>query len=138
MSIDASKIITILKKTYPQAKIVLKYSNSWELLVAVVLSAQCTDKMVNKVTGELFKKYKTLDDYVKADTKKFENDIKSTGFYKDADSVKVEKQLIELLPKEEWFKFTYFIIDHGRAICKAQNPKCGICPLKSLCTVVRN
>lgn len=76
-------IIKILKKLFPHAKIALKYSNNWELLVAVVLSAQCTDVMVNKVTEKLFKKYKTLDDYVHADIHEFEQDIKSTGFYKN-------------------------------------------------------
>jgi len=84
MEQDTQRIITIvnlLKKTYPQAKIVLKYGNPWELLVAVILSAQCTDKMVNKVAEKLFAKYKTLDDYVTADLAKFEQDIKSTGFY---------------------------------------------------------
>ncbi len=70
-----------LKKLFPHAKIILKYSNNWELLVSVILSAQCTDKMVNVVTKKLFKKYKTLGDYVRADIKEFEQDIQSTGFY---------------------------------------------------------
>ena len=60
----------------------LKYSSSWELLVAVMLSAQCTDKQVNKVTEKLFKKYTGLDDYIKANVKEFERDIFSTGFYR--------------------------------------------------------
>ena len=77
----AAAIVAELKKLFPDAKIVLKYSNDWELLVSVVLSAQCTDTMVNKVTDKLFKKYKNLDDYVNADLKEFEQDIKSTGFY---------------------------------------------------------
>lgn len=77
------KIISILKKLFPNAKIALNYKNPWELFVAVVLSAQCTDKKVNEVTEKLFRKYKTLDDYVKADIKEFEKDIKSTGFYKN-------------------------------------------------------
>ena len=74
-------IILILKKHYPGSKIALKYANNWELLVAVVLSAQCTDKMVNKVTEKLFLKYRTLEDYVNADLAMFRQDIKSTGFY---------------------------------------------------------
>src|SRR3989338_9898101 len=78
-----NKIIPKLKQLLPDAKIVLKYSNNWELLVSVILSAQCTDKMVNKVTDKLFKKYKTLADYVKADPKEFENDIRSTGFFRN-------------------------------------------------------
>src|SRR3989339_91079 len=72
-----------LKKLVPEAKMILEYSNNWELVVAVVLSAQCTDKQVNKVTKVLFKKYPTLQDYVDADRQEFEQDIYSTGFYKN-------------------------------------------------------
>jgi len=79
----ALKIIKVLKRLFPTAKIALNYSNPWELLIAVVLSAQCTDKKVNEVTKKLFKKYKTLDDYIKANPREFEQDIKSTGFYKN-------------------------------------------------------
>src|SRR3990167_4336075 len=64
------------------AKIALHYSNNWELLIAVILSAQCTDKKVNEVTALLFKKYLTLDDYVSADSREFEQDIRSAGFYR--------------------------------------------------------
>jgi endonuclease-3 len=212
------KAIDVLKKTYPEAKIVLTYKNPWELLVSVILSAQCTDVMVNKVTEKLFAKYKTLEDYVNADLAEFEQDIKSTGFYhnkaknilatakhvkeefcgtmpatmeelltlsgvarktanvvlgnafavvegiavdthvsrlsqrlrlvdletiggkkqlidykKDADPVKIESQLMESVPKEDWFKLTYLLIDHGRAVCKAQNPNCNSCVLNCLC-----
>lgn len=77
------EILDILIKTYSNSKLALNHSNSWELLVAVVLSAQCTDKMVNKVTEKLFYKYRSLTDYIKADPKEFELDIKSTGFYKN-------------------------------------------------------
>lgn len=76
-------ILGVLKKQYPTAGMVLNYGNDWELLVAVVLSAQCTDVMVNKVTARLFKKYRKLDDYIKADPHVFEQDIRSTGFYKN-------------------------------------------------------
>lgn len=229
---QAKVIIGRLKKAYPDAKIVLKYTNPWELLVSVVLSAQCTDVMVNRVTEKLFSKYKTLDDYVMADLTAFEEDIKSTGFYhnkaknilaaaklikdrfngkipntmdelltipgvarktanvilgnafgvvegiavdthvqrisqrlrlvdlatvggkkeltfispeasrridfkKDADPVKIEQQLMKVIPKDDWFKFTYLVIDHGRAICKAQNPKCSECVFKDLCPSTR-
>lgn len=72
-----------LKRLFPTAGMVLKYGNDWELLVAVVLSAQCTDVMVNKVTQTLFKKYRTLDDYVHADPREFGQDIRPTGFYKN-------------------------------------------------------
>lgn len=215
-------ILNLLKKAYPNAKIVLTYRNPWELLVAVVLSAQCTDVMVNKVTQKLFTKHPTLEDYVRADIKEFEADIKSTGFYhnkaknilaaaklikekfggkiprtmeemltipgvarktanvvlgnaygvvegiavdthvlrlsqrlrmvdldtiggkkmaidykKDADPVKIEQQLMAVVPKEDWFKTTYLLIDHGRAVCRAQNPDCSHCVLKTLCPVSR-
>ncbi len=78
----AAIILKELKRLFPHPKIVLRYSNPWELLVAVILSAQCTDKKVNEVTEKLFKKYRTLEDYVKANPKEFERDIYSTGFYK--------------------------------------------------------
>lgn len=222
-------ILQVLKKTHPNAKIVLNYKSTWELLVAVVLSAQCTDKMVNRVTSKLFKKYTTLDSYVNAVPTEFEMDIKSTGFFrnkaknilasakiiknkyngivpdnmedlltlpgvarktaniilgnaygiikgiavdthvlrisqrlrlvdlktiggkkkvilrdnktidylKDAISEKVESQLMTITPKSEWFHFTYRIIDHGRSLCKAINPLCSLCPLKTLCPVAR-
>ncbi|EKD58829.1 MAG: hypothetical protein ACD_56C00042G0003 [uncultured bacterium] len=77
----ARVIFRELKKLFPDAKIALNFSNSWELLVAVILSAQCTDKMVNVVTEKLFKKYKSVDDYANADLVEFEKDIHSTGFY---------------------------------------------------------
>ena len=215
-------ILHLLKKSYPDAKIVLRYHNSWELLVAVILSAQCTDVMVNKVTEKLFKKYPTLTDYVNADSKEFEQGVKSTGFYhnkaknilaaakiikekfngavprtmeeiltvpgvarktanvvlgnaygivegiavdthvlrlsqrlglvdrdavggkkltidfkKDADPVKIEKQLMAVIHKEDWFRVTYLLIDHGRAICRAQNPDCNHCILKTICPSCR-
>ena len=197
-------ILHLLKKSYPDAKIVLRYRNPLELLVSVILSAQCTDVMVNKVTERLFKKYTTLTDYINADIKEFEQDVKSTGFYhnkaknilaaaklikekfngaiprtmpemlmipgvarktanvvlgnaygvvegiavdthvlrlsgrlglvdKDAGPVKTEKQLMAVIPKEDWFKTTYLLIDHGRAVCRAQNPDCNHCILKIMC-----
>ncbi len=75
------KIFPILKKTYPKAKIALKYVNPLELLISTILSAQCTDVRVNMVTKDLFKKYTSTKDWVKADIKQIESDIKSTGFY---------------------------------------------------------
>src|SRR3989338_4071944 len=79
----AEKIIRFLKKLLPGAKIALKYSNNWELYVAVVLSAQCTDKKVNEVTEKLFNQYRKLEDYIKAKQKDFEKDIRPTGFYRN-------------------------------------------------------
>src|SRR3989344_6233027 len=78
----AQEIVKKLRELFPKAAIVLKYKNAWELLVAVRLSAQCTDKKVNEVTEKLFKKYRTFADYVNADIKEFEQDVKPTGFYR--------------------------------------------------------
>jgi len=75
------KILPLLKKTYPNAKIALNYKNPLELLIATILSAQCTDVRVNIVTAEVFKKYKSADDWANADITEIESDIKSTGFY---------------------------------------------------------
>lgn len=77
------KLITILRKTYPDARVELIYSTPLELLVATILSAQCTDKRVNMVTPQLFKKYRTAADYAQADLAKLEQEIKSTGFYRN-------------------------------------------------------
>jgi len=77
------KVITLLKRRYPDAKCALNYTNPLELLIATILSAQCTDERVNKVTKDLFKKYRRADDYAKVKPKIFENDIRSTGFYKN-------------------------------------------------------
>jgi endonuclease-3 len=75
------KITPILEKTYPDAKTALRFANPLELLIATILSAQCTDVRVNMVTKDLFKKYKSAADWAKADIKQIESDIKSTGFY---------------------------------------------------------
>ena len=192
-----------LKKVYPHAKIALQYQNDIQLLVAVILSAQCTDKKVNEVTRALFAKYKTAKDFASADTKTLESEIRQTGFYhakarsikeacgmivkqfdgkipqtmeeitklrgvarKTANVVlgnafgvvegiavdthvrrlaqrlgftkhenpdKIERELIVLVPKKDWFRLTYLLIDHGRAICNAQRPKCQECVLKDFC-----
>ena len=197
-----SKINAKLKKLFPHATIALRYKTDWELLVAVELSAQCTDKMVNKVTEKLFKKYRTLNDYVKADPRQFEQDIKPTGFYRNKtknilaaakllkekfngtipktmpemlqlpgvarktanvvlgnahgvvegiavdthvrrfvtrfdlsdyrDPVRIELDLMALLPRKEWFPFTYRLIDYGRAVCPARKHDCRSHPLTKL------
>lgn len=77
------KILNLLKKEYPKAKIALEFKNPLEILVATILSAQCTDARVNMVTKNLFKKYKTVKDYANADLKEFEQEIRSTGFYRN-------------------------------------------------------
>lgn len=195
----AAKIVKKLKELFPEAKIALHYSNNWELLVAVELSAQCTDKKVNEVTASLFKKYPTLEDYIQADPKEFEQDIHATGFYHNKaknilaaakmvkeefggeipktmtellripgvarktanvvqgtaygavegiavdthvirlsnllgltdhkDPVKIERDLMEVLPKKEWIGFTYRLIDYGRAYCPARTHDHIKCPL---------
>ncbi|RJQ80200.1 MAG: endonuclease III [Desulfobacteraceae bacterium] len=191
-----------LERLFPDAKIALNYSNHWELLVAVVLSAQCTDKKVNEVTARLFKKYPTLADYLAADRTEFEEDIRQTGFFRNKaknvlasaemvrskfdgrvpqkmedllslpgvarktanivqgnafgivegiavdthvrrlslklglteydDPNKIEKELMQLLPREQWFKFTYRMIDYGRNICPARKHGCQDHPLTRL------
>lgn len=196
----AIKIIKGLKKLFPVTKIALNYSNTWELLVAVVLSAQTTDKKVNEVTERLFKKYKSPRDYINANIGEFERDIKQIGLYrskaknilataniikekysgkipssmdelvdlpgigrksanvilgnayniiegiavdthvrrltqlfgltKNSDPDKIEKDLIRILPKSEWFEFTYRVIDYGRKYCKARC-KHENCPLRN-------
>ncbi len=76
-------IFPVLKRTYPKAKIALNYSNPLELFVATVLSAQCTDVRVNKVTKDLFRKYKTAEDWARADIEEIQEDIRSTGFFRN-------------------------------------------------------
>jgi len=76
-------MLRVLKRLYPDSKAELRYSNNWELLVAVILSAQCTDKRVNEVTKKLFKKYRSLRAYLGVSQKEFEQDIKPTGFYRN-------------------------------------------------------
>lgn len=84
MQVRADLVNTELKKLYPTPPSTpLHYSTPWELLVAVILSAQCTDERVNIVTAQLFKKYTNISDYANADTSEFEHDIMSTGFYKN-------------------------------------------------------
>jgi len=90
------QILPVLRKTYPQARTALDYGNPLQLLIATILSAQCTDKRVNEVTKDVFKKYKTAADWADADIAQIENDIRSTGFYKNkAKSIKNSCQVIE-------------------------------------------
>lgn len=89
------KIISLLEKEFPDAKIALNHTNPFELLVATILSAQCTDERVNLVTRTLFKKYKTAKDYANAETKGLEQDIKPTGFYRNkAKNIKKTSQIL--------------------------------------------
>ena len=89
------KIISLLEKELPDAKIALNYTNHFELLVATILSAQCTDERVNLVTRTLFKKYKTAEDYANAEIKGLEQNVKSTGFYRNkAKNIKKASQIL--------------------------------------------
>lgn len=93
--IRALKVIDLLEKEYTKAKTALKYIKPLELLIATILSAQCTDKRVNIVTKVLFKKYLTIDDYANAEIKELEEDIRSTGFYRSkAKYIKKSAQMI--------------------------------------------
>ncbi|MCX6730283.1 MAG: endonuclease III [Candidatus Roizmanbacteria bacterium] len=197
-----TKIIIELNKLFPRAQIMLNYSSPWELLVAVILSAQCTDKMVNRVTEKLFKKYPHLDDYVDADIYEFEKDIFATGFYrmkakhilasahiiknrhngevpksmseilmlpgvgrktanvvlgnaygvvegiavdthvmrlshilqlsKHTDPKNIEIDLMKVVPRKEWLRFTYLLIEYGRKYCSARKHDHKNCPLTQL------
>jgi len=197
------KIIQLLAEEHPDAKIALHYSNPLELLVATILSAQSTDKIVNEVTKTLFKKYRKADDYANADLKELEKDIKSTGFYRNKakylkrmgqmlvekfwskvpktmdelttlpgvarktanivlsnafqvvegiavdthvrrlsqrlglsenkDPNKIERDLMKLVPKEQWAKLNDLLIFHGRRVCTAKKPKCKECAVNKLC-----
>lgn len=188
-----------LAKLFPNAKCALNYSNPWELLVAVVMSAQCTDKKVNEVTVKLFSKYRTLTDYINADPQEFESLIYSTGFYRaktknilaasklvmsqfngkfpktmdelltipgvarktanvilgnaydvvvgiavdthvirltrlfdltnESNPVKIERDLMKLLPQAEWFNFTNRLISYGRSCCIAKKHDHKNCPI---------
>lgn len=193
----AQRALRRLKKLFPHASIALRYGNPWELMVAVQLSAQCTDKRVNETTPAIFAKYRTLDDYVHADPREFERMIYQCGFFrnktknilgaakmvkelfhgelprtmgemlslpgvarKTANVVlgnvhnvvegiavdthvkrlsltlglsdettpeKIERDLMELFPKKEWFRLTYLLIEYGRNYCPARRH--SGCPL---------
>ncbi len=195
----ARGIVTALKKLLPKAGMILKYKNNLELLVSVILSAQCTDKKVNEVTEKLFKKYRTLDDYVNVNPRTFEQDIFSTGFYraktknilatakmlkkdfggevprtmeeiltlpgvarktanvalgnaygvvegiavdthvkriasilgftKSINPTIIERDLMALIPKKDWFRSTYLFIEYGRKYCPAKKHDHAHCPL---------
>jgi endonuclease-3 len=197
------KIISQLKRAYPDAKCSLNHSNAFELLIATILSAQCTDERVNIVTADLFRKYRKPEDYLRVSNRELEKDIRTTGFFrnktksiqgtarllteqyggcvptsmdellelpgvarKTANVVlgnafgiesgvvvdthvtrlshrlglshekhpeKIEKDLIELVPKRDWVIFSHLLIAHGRKTCKARNPACDECVLEKLC-----
>ena len=196
------QILELLDKEYGPVKCYLNHQNAWQLLIATILSAQCTDDRVNMVTEELFKKYKTIKDFAEASQQELENDIRSTGFFrnkakniiaccqslltnyngqvpsnidaltslagvgrktanvvrgniygipsivvdthvkritnllgltKSQDPVKIEHELMEILPEDHWISYNTQIIALGRKICIARRPKCGECFLSHLC-----
>ena len=199
----ARKIIKRLKQAYPDARCSLNYSTPLELLIATILSAQCTDERVNVVTADLFLKYRNAEDYARAEPTELERDIHSTGFFRNkakairgacrmildehdgrvpktleelialpcvarktanvvlgnaygiASGVvvdthvsrvsqrlrltmheqpeKIERDLIELVPRADWIIFPHLLIAHGRAVCKARTPLCAECPVEPLC-----
>jgi len=200
---NIKKIIDILGQEYPETvSTSLTHKDAYQLLIATILSAQSTDKLVNKVTPELFKKYKTIEDFASADITELQKDIKSTGFFRNKaksiiscsrdilkryngvmpdniedltslhgvgrktanvvlanifgkqaiivdthvkrisyrlgltindDPVKIEFDLMKIIPEESWSYFSHRIIALGRTICLAKSPKCTSCRLLKYC-----
>jgi len=196
-------ILKTLNEMYPNVTCALIHGSPWELLVATILSAQCTDKRVNEVTPGLFKKYPTPGDFAAVRPEVLANDIRSTGFFnnkaksivgaakmivnqfggevprtmeelitvpgaarktanvvlgtaygiasgvvvdthmvrvsrrldltKHAEPVKIEQDLMKVVPPERWILFSHQIIHHGRALCVARKPKCPECRLEPVC-----
>jgi len=199
----ALEVIHLLKKEYPGEGSALNFSNNLELLVAVILSAQSTDKQINKITVDLFRKYRSVEDYARADREEFEKDIRSSGFFRnkakniigaarmivdkfggeiprtmeellllpgvarktanivlytgfgitlgiavdthvkrlsrklgltdESNPIKIERDLMELIPREYWGPTNYLLISHGRTICRAKRPLCEKCLLSHRC-----
>lgn len=202
----AAKVVRRLKADYPDAPCALVHKTPFQLLVATILSAQCTDERVNLVTKDLFRKYKKPADFAKAPLAELEKAIQSTGFFRNkaksikacsaeivekhdgqvpqdleslvklagvgrktanvvlgtayglptgvvvdthvgrlsrrlgltehTDAVKVEQDLMQLLPKREWIDFSHRMIHHGRAICNARKPLCEQCSMRKFCPQV--
>lgn len=197
------KIIEGLNEAYPDAHCELNHSNPLELLIATILSAQCTDKRVNIVTAELFKKYRSAADFAEAALPELEVGIKSTGFFRnkaksiktatkaivekhagkvpdtmealielggvgrktanvvlgnafgintgivvdthvarlsqrlgltrEKDPAKIERDLMALVPQEQWTMFSHWLIWHGRRRCFARSPDCPHCEIRAVC-----
>jgi endonuclease-3 len=196
------KIQRILKKTYPEVKTQLRHANPFQLLVATILSAQCTDKQVNSVTTDLFNRLKTPRDFASVPNQALEELIRPTGYFRNKaknikncsksllekydgqvpqtldelvklpgvgrktanvvlgsafnipgivvdthvariskrlgltesnNPVKIEYDLMEIIPRENWNLFSLQLIYFGRAICKARKPLCSTCPIYNLC-----
>ena len=199
----AATVCKILARTYPDAHCELDYTNPLELLIATILSAQCTDKRVNIVTKELFRVCRSAEDYVALPQEQLEDLVKTAGFYrskaknikacckdlvekhggevprtmdaltalagvgrktanvvlgnafdinvgvvvdthvqrlsnrlgltKNTDPVKIEQDLIKLIPQDQWTLFSHWLIWHGRRRCYARKPDCPGCELKEIC-----
>jgi endonuclease-3 len=198
----ARRIVRGLAKQYADARCALDHETPLQLLVATILSAQCTDARVNLVTPALFARYRTAEDFATADRKELESLIQSTGFFRNkarniigccqalvdehggavpdtmeslfklpgvgrktanvilgnafgtpgitvdthvgrlsrrmgltrhTDAVKVEHDLMELIPREDWTMFSHRMIFHGRQVCHARKPNCEDCALRKLC-----
>jgi len=197
------RILRGLDRAYPNAQCALAHTNALELLIATILSAQCTDERVNLVTRDLFRKYRAPADYVRVAREVLEKDIRSTGFYRNkAKSVQgacqmilekfagkvpdtmegllelpgvarktanvvlgvaygkaegivvdthvfrvsrrldltasetpenIERDLMQIIPRDRWIAFSHQMILHGRATCKARKPLCPVCPVQTLC-----
>ncbi len=199
----AAKVIRALKAEFPEVRTALRHRTPVQLLVATILSAQCTDKQVNEVSRDLFAKYPTAAHLAKVPIRTLEKIIRSTGFFHnkaknikaccreltetydgevpqdvdllvqlpgvgrktanvvlgsafalatgvvvdthvgrvsrrlglsaEKDPVKVERDLMDVLPKKEWIDFSHRMIYHGRRTCQARKPKCDVCPLNKFC-----
>jgi endonuclease-3 len=195
--------ISRLRSEYPDARTELVWRTPLDLLVATILSAQCTDVRVNKVTPGLFERYRTAEDYAGVQQETLEEEIRSTGFYRNKaksiqgmsrgllenhdghvprsleelvklpgvgrktanvvlgdafgapegvvvdthakrlsrrlgfteqdDPEKVERDLIQSVPEEDWAAFSHLLIFHGRNVCKARKPDCPACVLNDIC-----
>jgi endonuclease-3 len=197
------RILEALDQLHPAATCALRHRNAWQLLVATILSAQCTDKRVNEVTPGLFRKYPAIRDLAAVSPEELAQDIRSTGFFnnkaksivgaarkllsdfggkvprdmeamltipgvarktanvvlgsafgiesgvvvdthvqriarrldltKEEHPEKIERDLMELVPRERWILFSHQLIHHGRNLCPARKPRCAECPLDPLC-----
>lgn len=197
------EIIEILRENYSRSRTALKFETPLQIMVSTILSAQCTDERVNMITPALFKKYKTAADFASADQGELEEEIRSTGFFrnktkniigaskkiiedfggevpdsmeglitlpgvarktanivlsssfkkvegiavdthvkrlsqrlglsKEKDPNKIERDLMAIVPKEDWLDFNYMLVDHGRKICPARKPLCPSCDINRLC-----
>ena len=200
---NIDKILDILNQQYPETTATsLSHKNAFQLLISTILSAQSTDKLVNKVTPALFKKYRTPEDFASADINILQEDIRSTGFFRNksnsiincsediiykfsgkvpdniddltslhgvgrktanvvlanifgrpamivdthvkrisyrlgltinSDAVKIEFDLMKIIPKESWSRYSHQIIALGRTICFAKKPKCTVCRFLPYC-----